>query len=316
MKEDTLSVLIDPSRDRNILDLRSVGFQDVLVLGHYIYTHARSNLEMHDHGDFLEICYLVEGQQFYRINEDDYFLRGGDILINYPHERHGTGLHCEGRGNLYWIIMKPPGKRNDYIGLPNREGRILWESLLNLPGRRFQARKGSWKHLDGVFFLLKERNGICFGRSREDALLRINVNNLFLRFFLDLIESSETEKKPTPSEEIRRAIEAIKEDDGRFHTMKSLARVADLSESRFKHRFKEEVGITPADYQMRYKIFRACHFLRLPSETILHIALSMGFSSSQYFSTAFRRYMSMTPAEYRELTRQGEIEFPLDMILD
>ncbi|MDR1384135.1 MAG: AraC family transcriptional regulator, partial [Planctomycetaceae bacterium] len=37
-------------------------------------------------------------------------------------------------------------------------------------------------------------------------------------------------------------------------------------------------------------------------QTILDTALSLGFSSSQYFATVFRRYMGMSPAEYGKTT--------------
>jgi AraC-like DNA-binding protein len=118
-----------------------------------------------------------------------------------------------------------------------------------------------------------------------------------------LAESAQLRSPAAISTGIQPAIDRITDDDETFYTMKQLARVAGLSESRFKHRFREEVGTTPADYQLRHKIDRACQMLIQDNTTILDTALSLGFSSSQYFATVFRRYVGVTPTEYRTIMK-------------
>ena len=289
-KEYEPTILIDPSPERRILDLRLLGFRDVQVLGRYIYTNAKAPLAIHDHGEMMEICHLADGQQAYRVEEEEFFLNGGDILVNYPHERHGTGLQREGRGTLYWMIVKPP--RSSFLGLSTKESRQLWASLNPLPRRHFRAKPETRKLLDKVFSLWEDQT------PPEDIMTGVNVKNYLLRYILDLIEAAGLEPTMSVSREIREAVELIKQNDDLFHSMWALAREAGLSESRFKHRFKEEIGISPADYQLRHKIDRACQML-LEGETILDVASILGFSSSQYFATVFRRYMGIGPVEYR-----------------
>jgi AraC-like DNA-binding protein len=141
---------------------------------------------------------------------------------------------------------------------------------------------------------------------KTNSLFVMNIQNYLLRFLLDLVESSRLRVGSDISEDIQRAIDRMTGEDETFYTMKQLANVADLSESRFKHRFREEVGTTPADYQLRHKIDRACQMLIQDNMTILDTALSLGFSSSQYFATVFRRYMGVTPAEYRTINESPE----------
>ncbi|MCL2623015.1 MAG: AraC family transcriptional regulator [Planctomycetaceae bacterium] len=313
------NILINPSQERHILDFRLLGFRDVQVLGRYVYTKAMAPLAIHDHGEMMEICYLADGRQFYRIGDEEYFLNGGDVLVNYPHERHGTGFQREGRGTLYWMIIKPPALRGSFLGLTLRESHWLWTHLNHLPKRHFRVRPETRKILDKVFLLMegkipvrirqeesdeKYRTKLSSGdfnspsSSREDPLLGMNVRNYLLRFLLDLIDAVKTETIPAVSREIRLAIELVKQNAALFYSMRALAREVGLSESRFKHRFKEEVGISPADYQLRHKIDLACQLLR-QGETIIDISCHLGFSSSQYFATVFRRYRGVTPAEYR-----------------
>jgi len=294
-------VLIDPSHERHILDLRLLGFRDFQVLGRYVYTNAKEPLPFHDHGEMMEICHVADGQQCYQVEEEEFFLNGGDILVNYPHERHGTGIQREGRGTLYWMIVKPPGTRGSFLGLSPGESKRLWTILNPLPQRHFRVKPETRKILDKVFTLLEDRMSVkkpLDDRSPKDVLLGINIRNHLLRYILDLIAAAGTATFPSISREIRLAIELITTNDDQFPSMRAIAREVGLSESRFKHRFKEEVGITPADYQLRHKIDLACRML-LENEAILDISCRLGFSSSQYFATVFRRYMGIAPAEYR-----------------
>ncbi|GHT45920.1 hypothetical protein FACS189454_06210 [Planctomycetales bacterium] len=293
-------IIIDPSKDRHILDFRALGFRDVLVLGHYIYREAHQPLQIHDHGNCIEICYLADGCQYYRVIDDDYFLRGGEVLMTYPHEPHGTGFLREGKGNLYWLIIQCPAKNSGFLGMKFEHGKALYESLSTLPSRHFKLRPGSQKNLESVFALMTAN------QTPPDTFTVINIQNYLLRFLLDLIDTAKTQKQITVSENIARAVQQMKVSGDKFYTLKQLAGIANLSESRFKHRFKEEIGTTPADYQIRQKIDQARNLLLRTNTTILDTALDLGFSSSQYFATVFRRYTGMTPAEYRagEMVRE------------
>ena len=312
------NILINPTQARHILDLRLLGFRDVQVIGRYTYTKAMSPLALHDHGEMMEICYLADGQQFYRVGNEEYFLNGGDVLVNYPHERHGTGFQREGRGTLYWMIIKPPGLRSSFLGLSLKESQLFWQLLNPLPKRHFRVKPEIRKILDKIFLILEDKIPIKIHQEEsdekdhsppapwnvtplsqhKDIILGINVKNHLLRFLLELIESAKTETIPAISGEIRVALETMFKNEDVFYSMKMLAKQSGLSESRFKHRFKEEVGISPADYQLRLKIDRACRML-LQDDAIITISFALGFSSSQYFATVFRRYMGVSPAEYR-----------------
>ncbi|MDR3110157.1 MAG: AraC family transcriptional regulator [Planctomycetaceae bacterium] len=287
-------IIIDPSKERHILDFRTLGFRDVLVLGHYIYREAHQPLQIHDHGNCIEICYLAEGHQYYRVIDNDYFLRGGEVLMTYPHEPHSTGFLREGKGNLYWLIIRRPAKTSGFLGMKFEHGKTLYESLSGLPSRHFKLHIGSQKNLESVFTLMATNQ-----TTPPDTFTLINIQNYLLRFLLDLIDAAKTQKQTTVSENIAQAVRQIKDSGDKFYTLHQLARIANLSESRFKHRFKEEIGTTPADYQIRQKIDQARKLLLRPQTTILDTALDLGFSSSQYFATVFRRYTGMTPAEYR-----------------
>ena len=81
----------------------------------------------------------------------------------------------------------------------------------------------------------------------------------------------------------------------------SVGQVADeihLSESAFRNLFRQEVGMPPAEYMIRQKVELAKGLLRKPGSTITNVAHDLGFSSSQYFATVFRRFTDQSPSEF------------------
>ena len=76
-----------------------------------------------------------------------------------------------------------------------------------------------------------------------------------------------------------------------------LAEVARLSESRFKIRFKRELGVPPAEFWLRQKIERAAVLLK--TRKVTEVAHELGFSSSQYFATVFKRYTLNNPSHFK-----------------
>jgi AraC-like DNA-binding protein len=92
-----------------------------------------------------------------------------------------------------------------------------------------------------------------------------------------------------------------------------LAAIARLSPARFHVHFKQVTGSSPRDYWLRLRVERAAQRLqRAPELTVTQVAHELGFSSSQYFATVFRRYLGTSPLTYRsETTLQSLKQRPL-----
>ncbi|MCF0142158.1 MAG: AraC family transcriptional regulator, partial [Parasporobacterium sp.] len=79
-----------------------------------------------------------------------------------------------------------------------------------------------------------------------------------------------------------------------------IARALYLSRSRLSTKFKEETGETLTDYILKEKSIEAKRLLRYTNKTIISISEYLGFSSPGHFSRVFRKYIGLTPNEYRE----------------
>lgn len=64
--------------------------------------------------------------------------------------------------------------------------------------------------------------------------------------------------------------------------------------------FKKETGCSISDYILKERINLAKELLSMTDTTISNVALAVGFSNFSYFSTLFKKEVSMTPQEYRK----------------
>jgi AraC family L-rhamnose operon regulatory protein RhaS len=68
----------------------------------------------------------------------------------------------------------------------------------------------------------------------------------------------------------------------------------------FCAQFRREVGVSPAAYHLQLRLGAARLTLRQPGFDVTKTAQQHGFSSSQHFSTLFRRAFNLTPREWRQ----------------
>jgi AraC-like DNA-binding protein len=81
--------------------------------------------------------------------------------------------------------------------------------------------------------------------------------------------------------------------------LSELSRRLGWSPTYFNRKFRAEVGTPPANYYLRRRIAEACRRLHADGRAITEIGLELGFGSSQYFATAFKRTMGITPQAFR-----------------
>ena len=88
----------------------------------------------------------------------------------------------------------------------------------------------------------------------------------------------------------------------------SLAREYGYSSFHFHRFFSKTVGETPKKHVDRLRLERAAYKLAIHDETILEIALSVGFKDHETFSRAFKRAFSYSPREYRQACKAAQKE--------
>lgn len=285
--------------------MSSIGLAEVPVFGRYEYCSARPGLTTHVHPHAVEICYLERGCQTYRTGGREYHLVGGDVFVTAAGEPHDTGGHVEERGILYWMNLKTPKAAGSILMLPPSESASLVYQLSTLPHRHFPGRPVLKQIFNEILSLCEPAAGVSDGAIKTAnhpaslALTRITVANQLVRLILETINCAHRHEGIHKSPAISRLAERIKSNPEQNYSLVELANEAELSLSRFKSKFKAQVGIAPHEFILRWKMEAAKQLLSERRKTVTDIAMELGFSSSQYFATVFRRFTQQTPLEFR-----------------
>ncbi|SMG61367.1 AraC family transcriptional regulator [Paraburkholderia susongensis] len=98
---------------------------------------------------------------------------------------------------------------------------------------------------------------------------------------------------------IRRVIDYIRANLAEDLAIAELASQAGLSSFHFARVFRRETGETPHQFVMRLRLEEAARLLRATDQTVLQIALGVGFENASHFSVQFKRGHGVTPLAYR-----------------
>jgi AraC-like DNA-binding protein len=286
-----------PRQRRLGIDFARFGIKPFCHLGKYDYDRTQGELPLHHHLGTLEICYLVKGRQVYSVAGRNYVLSGGDVYITFPDEKHSSGGFPEEKGVLYWFLIRLKGipKNQELLGLTPAMGRQLARTLLNLPSRHFKGQPRLQELLDSMVLLSMQEG---------DPLKKVSLCAVMVEFLLLVIACSRKNIQSQSSQEMTALLRYIDEHLDRPLPVPALASQLLLSTSRFKARFKMEIGMGPAEYVLRRRIAAAQEVLKRSQASVTQVGLQLGFSSSQNFATAFKRFCSMSPSKW---TKQNQI---------
>lgn len=97
----------------------------------------------------------------------------------------------------------------------------------------------------------------------------------------------------------RLILEYIDEHLDKELSIAQLAGLAGMGSHYFRKLFTVSTGMPVHEYVLQARIKRAQHLLRHVDQSIVEIALRVGFSSQSHFTAEFHRRLGVTPAAYR-----------------
>jgi AraC-like DNA-binding protein len=97
-----------------------------------------------------------------------------------------------------------------------------------------------------------------------------------------------------------RARDAMDRDYAKPLDIRTLARIAYVSEAHFIRTFRETFGETPHRYLQRRRVERAMFLLRETDRRVTEICFDVGFMSLGTFGRTFHEIVGESPTEYRE----------------
>ena len=161
---------------------------------------------------------------------------------------------------------------------------------------------------------LVSRAAIHGGMDAEDALTLSDayirkcemstgaeaITNLQYRMILDYTERVEKIRiGDDRSELVSKVANYVRHHLSDSITTGDIAKSLFMSRSRLSTCFKSKTGVGVAEFVVKQKIDEAKRLLRYSRKSAADIAFYLGFSSQSHFIRVFRKYVSLTPNEYR-----------------
>ncbi len=265
------------------------GLPELPEVGKLQVKNAAWPMPMESHPDAVEFLLLRSGCKQIQVEDRLYEMQGGDLLVVFPGERHGAEDFVQNRTSLAYLLMAVPTEVPRFCMLEEEERSALWEQLKLLKGRMLKVSPSVCRTMDRLF------DHVNTGLSLERARIRTEL----MRFLFQILEEAGEENKSLPAD-IAAVIRYIREAREEMPDIAKMAALVNLSESRFKQKFKQATGIPPAEFTVREKIRESQTLLKDPARTVTSIAMELGFSSSQHFSVLFRKYTGLSPIQYRQ----------------
>lgn len=269
-------------KNGSVLFRRPETFEPVTYVG-LLHNSAgvASGMMPHAHPFALEICYVTDGHLDWWAGEEPHQLRPGDLMVILPREAHGAADSAMQPCEYYWV----------HIDESAVDGCVL-------SGPIAAAIEGVHRSSAEIGDLVRR---IFEEHRNPDERSPAACRSLVELLLIGLVRSATARDEPKVGELVKHAQEALLAEKADNPSVGEVAKRLGVSAVWLTRRFRSETGESPAQWVRGKRLAEAKELLGNEDVPVGEIAVRLGFSSSQYFATVFRREIGMTPSEYREL---------------
>ncbi len=259
---------------------------------HFEFRNPQPPFPLHTH-DFYELVIIYSGSGIHYTAEQEYSITEEDVILVPPELFHGY----KSSNNL--VLMNIlictdfiENEDNDLQKINN------YKILFN---QRHDIKK---LHLNKMqLFELRAIIESMQGELTSQGMgYSLQITSFLLQLLVFLLRVYNNPAYPT-CEGQNRSVELIRYVEKNFDkeiTMEQLTQVGAMSESSVLRTFKHITGYAPFVYQLRLRMFATTSALIETSEDITSIAYRIGFNDSNYFSRYFKKFVGISPREYRK----------------
>lgn len=284
--------------DKVLPGVNSLGFWDAKVKQTW-------GLDWH-RNEGIEFTFLTSGHLDFSLDKKDHFLKSGDLTITRPWQPHKVGNPNVEISKLYWLIID--------VGVRQPHQNWKWpdwimlspEDLKNLTKILRQNEKAVWLPNNNINQCFK-KIGVCLEESQH-KIPHSRLNLLINELLLLVLEMFNDEKEDITLDDsltdnlrtVDLFFQYLKSDYERPWTLESMAVHCGLGITSLTKYSKQLTNLPPINYLNSIRLEAAAELLKYDEEkNITDICYACGFSSSQYFATAFRKMYKCSPKEFK-----------------
>ena len=242
----------------------------------------RGSFDIHWH-ELMEFLYIFDGVHTIFCAGSSYTAKAGELFIVHSNELHAVETQKAG---LRLCVRLFPSFFSD-IQFDN----ITFQQVISdddtIHMLFSQMLEEHRRHLPGYDMELK-------------ALAYHFVTYLMRNYRKESFSEEELKRQQRRADRIHAMLQYI---SAHYKEKLTTARIAEqfyITEYHFCHLFKTETGLSPTGYINRYRIEKAAVFLKNTDQSITDISALVGFEDSNYFARTFKKYMGVSPRQYRK----------------
>jgi AraC-like DNA-binding protein/mannose-6-phosphate isomerase-like protein (cupin superfamily) len=243
-----------------------------------------------------EFTYVVDGGISWCLGDERIDIGPGELFFTRPRELHSGTDGAMHPSEILWVQIIVP-ESGPFLGWSENAVKEIHARLSGTHARRFSAPPEIARTFKDL---------IRVHQMPIDALSTVRASTLLSSLLVQIADAraehiaTNAIKSTPPSPLISAAINWMETHLEETFTIQNVADAVGLHPSRFHRCFVAEMKQTPAEWHMRQRILTAQKLLKDKNANVTEVALQLGFASSQYFSTVFKKYTGYTPSVYRQ----------------
>ena len=203
----------------------------------------------------------------------------------------------------YTIVFHPPGElHSDYFHCEGRLFNIEINPLLTARTRKYSKlfeTSADFSH--GPLFLIARKLHAEF--QQMDEFSPLVMEGLALEMLATASRHFWRESAGKPPHWLAGAKEIMQARFSEQLRLDEIAYSVGIHPVHLARAFRQYYRCTIGDYIRQLRVEFACHELSMSNTPLVEIATAAGFFSQSHFTTTFKRYTNMTPAQYRKSFR-------------
>jgi AraC family L-rhamnose operon regulatory protein RhaS len=271
------------------------------MFGDARHRSAEQRLEPH-YNPGIEVCLCRSGVYRWDVEGREVELRPGDLSVTRPWQRHSARDSVLGPGRLCWIILAAEGEGVLRAPLLKKMLGQDADAVLAVLSADSRAYLGQLPDAAAIFYAIRtELASDALGRV---SAVRAEVCRLLTRVSRRLARTEPPgEEREAVPERVLAVLKEVAQTPDRQWTSGEMAVEAGLGLTAFTEWCRRVTGRSPRWYVLEQRLDRGRELLASTPRPVTEIALEIGFSSSQHFSSAFRKLYGESPTEYRRRAR-------------
>lgn len=262
-------------------------------------TRTEERIACHWHEE-IEILVVTKGSAVLILNNDRYELKEGYVAFILPNHLHLVTALLGDTFDFHAVVFHPDLLSSSIQDAIQQQyfDSVLQENLLFTTVLSAQEAKefGIADALSDIYALFAKKEP-CF-----ELLIKARLYVVWSLYYLHGTSSASVSERTSDYRIalVKSIIDYIHTHYESQITLDILASHFHLSREHLCRLFKKMTRMSPIEYLNFYRISTSTRLLRETDHEISDIALEIGFNNISYFNRTFKRYMHVTPGEYRK----------------